>query len=128
MNIKLRYLEPSDLDNLFSIENDERYWHLSEVKKPYTKEDLFHYIQSSSSPIEAFGQLRFVIDIDSNLAGLIDLYDYDSNSRKAGVGIILVDEYQKKGIANKSLELLKDYCKVELNLKLIAFDNNVRVQ
>jgi len=116
MNIILRYLEISDLDNLLKIENDERYWHLAGTQIPFTKEELSNYIENAHAVITEINQLRFVIDVDNQFAGLIDLYEYDSIQKSAGVGIILFDEFQKKGIAQASLNLLIDYCKEELNV------------
>lgn len=116
MNVRLRLLETTDLDNLLKIENDERYWHLSGITKPFRKNELSVYLLKAKAPIEAFGQLRFVIEVNNKFAGLVDLYEYDSFQNKAGVGIILFDEFQRKGIAFKALELLKDYCKKELNI------------
>ena len=115
MRINLRYLENKDIDNLLEIENDQRYWYLSSTTKPFTKQELYSYIQNAKDPIEKYGQLRFVIEVNNKFSGLIDLYEYDSI--KAGVGIILLDEYHKKGIASKALQKLKDYCVLELKLK-----------
>lgn len=116
MKIKLRFLQSTDLDNLLKIENDERYWHLSETTEPFTKKELSDYIKNADADINEFNQLRFVIDVDNQFSGLIDLYEYDSNQSKAGVGIILFEEFQKKGIAQQSLDLLKNFCVKELDL------------
>ena len=109
--IKLRYLEQYDLDDLLQIENDQRYWHLSDTTAPYTEEDLRNYISNAKAAITAFNQLRFVIDIQGQFAGLIDLYAYDSLKRKAGVGIIVKDQFRQKKVGQKSLKLLIEYCR-----------------
>ena len=117
MNVKLRYLKLSDLDDLIQVENDERYWYLSGITKTFTRDELSNYIQNAKEPIETFGQLRYVIEVDNEFSGLIDLYEFDSPTKSAGIGIIILDEYQKKGIARKSLKLLIDYCKNQLSIK-----------
>ncbi len=36
-HVKLRALEPEDLDFLFSIENDEIFWEISSTQTPFSK-------------------------------------------------------------------------------------------
>ena len=110
MSVKLRLLEPEDLDNLLKIENDSQYWHLSGTKKPFTKDELSNYIQNANAEIVVYSQLRFVIEFENQFSGLVDLFEYDEKDKKAGVGIILLENFRGNGIALKALELLKVYC------------------
>jgi diamine N-acetyltransferase len=48
--------------------------------------------------------------------GAIDLYDFDPHNRRAGIGIFVIKEFQNKGFAKKSLQLLLHYCKTMLLL------------
>ena len=47
--------------------------------------------------------------------GFVDLFEYKDSS--AGVGIIIDEEYQKRGFASESLRLLIDYSLEDLKLK-----------
>ena len=46
-NYSLRALELEDLDFLFAIENDTRFWKYANRTKPYTKAFLTEYILQS---------------------------------------------------------------------------------
>ena len=116
MNITLRLLEQYDLTDLLKIENDQKYWHLSGTTKPYTLEELSNYIMNAKADISIYKQIRFVIDADHHFAGLIDLYNYNDTKKEAGVGIILLDEFQNKKIGQTALNLLKTKCINEIKL------------
>lgn len=110
-NIRLRALEPSDLDFLFTIENQSEYWHLSDTLQPYSKYFLKQYIQSAHIDIYEAKQLRLVIakTNEDNPLGLIDLYDFNPKHKRAGLGIILKTEHQGQGYAKIAINLLLDY-------------------
>lgn len=116
MNIKLRYLELSDIDNLLLIENNKKYWHLSGVRELFTKEELLNYISNSTQNIKEAKQLRFVIDVNNQFTGLLDLYEYDEINNSAGVGIFTIEEFRNKGIATRSLQKLIDYCIIKFKI------------
>ena len=112
--IELRSLQESDLDFLYNIENDYRLWRFGSEKQDFSKQDLLEYIQNSKLDIEVNNQLRLIIVFKKEPVGMIDLYDY--NGEYAGVGILVIKQFRRKGIAKKSLILLIDYCFNKLNL------------
>ena len=105
--ILLRPLQLSDLDFLFEIENNKENWRFGTENKQYTKEELTDYITNAKQAITNAGQFRFVIDLENNPIGFIDLFDYTANS--AGVGVIIAKKYRKRGFAKEVLKLLIDY-------------------
>ena len=109
MNLKLRALEPYDLDIVYEIENDESLWIYSNNSSPFSKHTLKKFIQNSHLDIIEHKQLRLVISDENNALGFIDLFDYDFINRRVGVGIIIFEKYRMKGVASKSLELIEDY-------------------
>ena len=56
-NIKLRALEPSDVQLLFEWENDLSIWHLSNTIAPFSKFDLEQYILNSDKDIYSSKQI-----------------------------------------------------------------------
>ena len=119
-NISLRALEPSDLDFLFSVENNESFWEISSTQTPYSKYILQKYIENSHQDIYEAKQYRFVIcNIDNIAIGLIDLFEYNPQHNRVGVGILIVPKYQSKGFASEALELLIDYAFSHLNVHQI---------
>ena len=48
--------------------------------------------------------------------GLIDLFNYNPKRKNAGVGIIILEEFQNQNFGSKSLELLISYAWEKLDL------------
>lgn len=118
-NIQLRALEPTDLDWLCSIENDETYWEVSNTLRPFSKEILTHYIANAHQDIFTAKQLRLVIEYKDTSVGMIDLFDFDPQHHRAGLGILVLPEYQSKGIAKEAIQLLIKYAFTHLQLHQI---------
>ena len=111
-DIQLRALEPTDLDFLYALENDESVWEVSNTTTPYSRAILKDYLENSHRDIYEVKQLRLVISIseDSRTVGFIDLFEFDPRHHRLGVGIILFSKADRgKGYAAEALELVRDY-------------------
>jgi diamine N-acetyltransferase len=117
-NIVLRALEPEDLDILFDIENDKSLWQISNTLAPYSRDLLKKYIEGSHKDIYEARQLRLAISPvrSTDLIGLIDLFEFEPQHNRAGVGILVRENFQGKGIASQALELVLDYAFNQLDL------------
>ena len=117
-HIQLRAIEPSDIDVLYQWENDAETWMVSNTQSPFSRFVLEQYITSSHQDIYSVKQLRLIICNEENKAiGSIDLFDFDPNHLRAGVGILIAEKAdRKKGYASEALSLLMDYCFSVLNL------------
>ena len=115
--IKLRTLKDTDLDFLFSLENDKSLWAVSGTTEPFSLADLANYISHAKQDIAIAEQFRFVIDWQGKAIGCIDLYEYNFKRQNAGVGIVILKEYRRKGFAKQSLILLIKYAWEKLHLK-----------
>ena len=109
MNLKLRALEPSDLDLIYDVENDKSLWKYSNISSPFSRHTLKKFIESSHLDIIEHKQLRLVICENETLYGFIDLFDYDYINRRACVGIIILKEHRNKGIGSKSLQMIEKH-------------------
>jgi len=116
--INLRALEPEDLEFLFESENDESLWEVSHTQTPFSKFILKQYLENAHLDIFEAKQLRLIIEENSTKKqiGMIDLFDFDPQHRRAGIGIFIHKNHQNKGFASESLQLLIDYCFKHLNL------------
>ena len=115
--IFLRALESNDIDYLFLVENNEKYWSISDVQVPFSKYILTSYLENSDMDIYKVKQLRLVIsDYEYNTIGLIDLFDIDFKNKRAGVAIIINDDKQMQGYAKEAIQLLINYSKTHLSL------------
>lgn len=133
-NIKLRALEPDDVELLYHWENDTSVWRVSNTHSPLSKFMLANYIKSSNADIWESKQLRLVIENGKgNAVGTIELFDFEPYHSRVGVGIIIFSQAdRKKGFAIKALELIISYAETELGVNQlyanIAESNEASIQ
>jgi diamine N-acetyltransferase len=118
-NINLRALEPEDLDFLFQIENNTTFWEVSSIQTPFSRFILKQYLANAQQDIYEAKQLRLIIEIDNKPIGLIDLFDFNPQHRRAGIGILILEKFQQKGFANEALQLVIKYAFNTLQLHQI---------
>ena len=128
-HVKLRAMEPEDLDLLYRIENDADLWAVGTTNVPYSRYTLHDYIATSADDIYADRQLRLIIeDAQETLTvGIADLINFDPRHRRAEVGIVIEHPHRHKGYAKGALEALHDYARRVIHLHqlyaIIAVDN-----
>jgi len=118
-DILLRALEPSDLDFLYEVENNEDIWEVSNTITPFSREILKQYLDNAHRDIFDVKQLRLVICLveENRSIGLIDLFDFDPKHYRVGLGIVISSEVSRgKGYALQALELLCNYAFTYLNV------------
>ena len=117
--LKLRALEPEDLELLYNWENNSAIWEHSNTLVPYSKFILHNYLENARKDIFEVKQVRLIIELiaEKEAIGTIDLFDIDFYNLRAGVGILIAnEEYRHKGYAGETLELLKIYVFQHLGL------------
>jgi diamine N-acetyltransferase len=117
--IRLRAIEPEDLELLYEWENDNSYWAISNTVSPFSRYTLKRYIENSHKTIFETGQLRLMIEHieDKITIGTIDVFEFDPFHKRAGIGILIANElYRRKGYATMSLTCLIKYCFKTLQL------------
>ena len=89
-DIKLRALEPEDLDWLYELENDRSLWDVGSAPMHYSRFALRQYIAAQPQDFFRDGELRLVVEADGqeNPVGLVDLTNYSALDRRAEVGIV----------------------------------------
>ena len=111
--IKLRAMEPEDIEILYRWENDTDIWKVSNTIAPFSKYVLRQFIENQSRDIYETRQLRLIIEsrTSGTPVGAIDLFDLDPYNLRAGVGILIYDKNdQKRGFASEAVALLIRYC------------------
>ncbi|MEP2059472.1 GNAT family N-acetyltransferase [Maribacter litoralis] len=119
--IYLRALEQKDLNFLYLIENDTKVWEVSGTVTPYSKDVLQLYLDNAHRDIFDVKQLRLVICThEHKTLGLIDVFDFEPNHKRAGIGIVILDEDQRnKGIGAEAITLLTNYLYETLGLQQV---------
>jgi diamine N-acetyltransferase len=117
-HVVLRAIEPEDIDLLYNWENDTENWNVSNTQTPFSRFILEQYITTSHVDIYSAKQLRLMIcEKEGRAIGSIDLFDFDPNHMRAGIGILIADKTdRKKGLASEALKLLSNYSFEILNL------------
>jgi len=116
--IHLRALEPEDLDFLYNIENNESFWEVSSTQTPFSRFILEQYIVNSHQDIFEAKQLRLIIvdNITNISVGMIDLFEFNPLHKRAGIGVLIIENEQHKGFASEAIALLINYSFNQLNL------------
>ena len=120
-NIILRKPEPEDLEFLFSLENNPKYWFISDTRTPFSKWQIKQHIENSVYDIFTNKELRLIIEqkSDKKQIGIIDLFEFDPIHERAGIGIVVNEDFQHKTYASQTLSLIIDYSFNILNLNQI---------
>lgn len=118
-HIRLRALEPDDLDFLYELENDAALWEISGTITPYSRHILKLYLDNAHRDIFDVKQLRLCIcDMGDRVIGLIDLFDFDPKNRRAGVGIVVLEHKNRNsGVGAEAIRLLTEYAFSTLALR-----------
>jgi RimJ/RimL family protein N-acetyltransferase len=83
--IRLRPLEPEDIDILYEWENNMEIWEAGNTKTPFSRYILAQYIKESGKDIYEQKQLRLIIQTETGEpVGAVDLFDFDPYHLRAG--------------------------------------------
>ena len=123
---RLRALEPEDLEAMYGWENDTTAWQVSGSVAPFSRHILSRLIDEQAFDIYATRQMRLVIESRevagavaggcAEAVGAVDLFEFDPQNRRAGVGIIISPEYRRRGLALDALQTLEAYVREVLHM------------
>ncbi len=117
IQLRLRALEPEDLDFLYSIENDESLWDFGCANVPYSKYSLNNYILNGTCDIFADKQMRLLMENGERMpVGLIDLFNFEPKHLRAEVGIVVAKNYRHSGYGHRALQQIVAYARHTLHL------------
>jgi diamine N-acetyltransferase len=119
--VSLRALEPEDVEILYHWENDSAIWHLSTTLAPLSRFTLEQYVINSGQDIYSTRQLRLMVDLRMEngsplTIGSVDLFEFEPLHQRAGIGILIMEEYRGKGYASEAVDLLIRYAFETLQL------------
>ncbi len=110
--VRLRALEPTDLDLLLKWENDPTAWTTGSSHTPCSRQRAWQYLQSHDGDLFASGEVRFVVETvgaDAHPVGCIDLTGFDPFHRRAEVGLLIDEGERGRGYGHAALALLVQY-------------------
>jgi diamine N-acetyltransferase len=123
-NIRLRAIEPEDLDRLYAWENNPQLWEVGNTRNPYSRFVLRQYIVDSDKDIYENKQLRLMMVSlkTGETVGTVDLFDFDIHNSRIALGLFVDAAFQGKGYAKASLHLVEEYVFDYLKLNQLYCD------
>ena len=112
-HIYLRALELTDLELIYTSENNSAVWKVSNTLTPFSKDVLELYLQTAHQDIYTNKQLRLLICLNNTHEpiGTIDLFEFDPMNLRTGLGILIFEPFRKNGYAFEAIILVKQYTK-----------------
>lgn len=132
--IRLRAMEPEDLELICEMENDPQQWDISNFNVPYSRYVMKQYMENSQCDVFADKQLRMmIVRLEDGVAvGTIDICDFSPMHSHGEVGIMIRKEFRGSGYAKDALTLLCEYAFDFLYLRQlvahIATDNEASLK
>ena len=118
--MKLRALEPEDLELLYTIENSPEMWDVSGFSAtPYSRYALRRYIEDCCRDLSQAGEMRFVIENDGKGVGLIDLVNYSARDSRAEVSVAILREFRGKGLAHEAIKKLEELSRSQYRIRML---------
>jgi len=116
--VRLRAMEPEDLDLLYRIENDVKLWNVGATNVPYSRYALHDYIANASGDIYTDRQVRMMLENDEGqIVGIIDIVNFDPGNRRAELGLVIEEPFRKLGYAQAAISLVREYAIGVLHLR-----------
>ena len=110
--VRLRAMEPEDLEVMYAMENDSQTWDVTNFTVPYSRFVLKQYIENSECDMFADRQLRMMIvrAEDDVVIGTIDITEFSPMHARGEVGIAIRKEYQGQWLCQGSAAFAVRLC------------------
>ena len=97
--IRLRAMEPEDLELICEMENDPQQWDISNFTVPYSRYVMKQYMENSQCDMFSDKQLRMMVVRleDHATIGTIDITDFSPMHARGEVGIVNRKEFRGAG-------------------------------
>ncbi|MDE6140412.1 MAG: GNAT family N-acetyltransferase [Alistipes sp.] len=117
----LRAVEQSDVEIMYRWENDPEVWRVSGTTSPFSRDQLQRFVDQQRFDIYATRQLRLIIDdMRGRSVGAVDLFDFDPQMRRLGIGILVYDESDRRhGYASAAVAAVQRYARQTLGIHQI---------
>ena len=120
--VKLRAMEPEDLDLLYRIENDASIWHVGTNNVPYSRYALHDYIAHASGDIYTDKEVRMMIDNEQGeTVGIVDLVNFSPQHQRAEIGIVIKNGCRNLGYANAAIRRGGKQSNIHQSFRIIRF-------
>ena len=122
--VQLREIEEEDLEAIVMWRNDPEIlkWLFSYLPLSMWKQRMWYktYAEDDTQQI-------FIVEVEKTAVGTVGLSHIDCRNQRAELGILIDENWQKKGIGRETLNLLIEFAWNEMNLrkiKALALEEN----
>lgn len=119
-NLRLRPVEPSDVDFLLQADSDSEQWILNDMLAPPSRDLVSRYVDCYRMDPFGEGELRLVAEAGGIRVGVVDLYNISPRNLTACIAIYILPAYRRKGLAVRSLTLMEEYAGQVLAIRLLC--------
>lgn len=119
VRIRLRAVEPADIDAMYRWENDPSVWRVSGTTAPFSRHQLERFVEEQQFDLFQTRQQRLIIErlADGAAIGTLDLFEIDPLNSRAGIGLLIHPaELRGQGYATDALETACRYAREVLHL------------
>lgn len=101
---------------MYRWENDTELWRVSGTTAPFSRQMLMRLIEEQQYDIYTTRQLRLVVEAEGMAVGAVDLFEFDPQNRRAGVGVVIDAAFRRRGMATDALQATERYAREVLHL------------
>ena len=116
--LTLRAVEPTDADFMYDVENDPAAWLYADTVAPLSRRIIRDYAMNYNADPYSDGQLRLIATLreSSTPVGIVDLYEISARHRRACIGIYILPDFRRRGLASEAIAAIGDYASEALGL------------
>ena len=117
--IRLRAVEPADIEPMYRWENDPSVWRVSGTTSPFSRHQLERFVEEQQFDIFQTRQQRLIIEqrTDGEAIGTFDLFELDPLNARAGIGLLIHPaDLRRRGLASDALATACRYAREALRL------------
>lgn len=119
-SVRLRAIEPEDLDTLYQMENDVEIWNVGTTNVPYSRYVLHDYVANVAGDIYTDKQVRLMMEDENGVTvGMVDLVNFSPQHRRAELSIVVKKEKRRCGYAMAAVSQIRKYALDILHLHQI---------
>lgn len=120
-SIRLRAVEPIDIDFILQVENDSSEWIGNGQLAPLSRNQIERYVLNNNADPFGDGELRLIAEEETGApVGIVDLYEISPVNRTAMVAIYIKESERGKGIGISCLSIIETYARDILSLRKLG--------
>ncbi len=120
--VTLRGRTDADLDALYAIASDLDTWEERNPGRPAVPTREAWRSRLSEREADPGSDISFVIDVDGEAVGRVDVFDISEIARHAEIGIALVPSARGKGIGSEAMSKILDFAFTRANLRRVHLE------